>query len=317
MSRFDLFILVLNPTIFTRKERVKYGPYQETVWENHGDEVNAYDFIASLKQDFNKPIFVISNEGVYILNHASIAKFKSAGVNALFGIPFSPDEFQIALKTYLKVPNISFPESNEITTQKERIRPFKVVIVNDEEGPLRSFEIVLQSSFNNVKILTFENPAEAWQELLQSDPDLLITDDRMAGVSGLEICQSLLARQATYPVIMHSAFEPTEPEWVRKLAGGGLNISFLHVPCDVESILKAVESALKIPRVQIEQSLGLSPQFFVNKRTLKIVILDENSFPPELMEVVIKQSFQNAIVQTFRERGKGLLELSLAEALIY
>jgi len=126
-------------------------------------------------------------------------------------------------------------------------RPLRIVIVNDEEGPLRSFEIVIRRWFKDVTMLFFDNGAAALEELLQTNPDLLITDDTMPVMGGDKLCQHLFDRQVTYPIIVHSSWEPTE-QWVRGFANRGLNVTFLPVPFDVESILKAVETALKIPR---------------------------------------------------------------------
>ena len=54
-----------------------------------------------------------------------------------------------------------------------------------------------------------------------------------------------------YPIIVDSAWELTE-QWVRDSAHRGLNVSFLSVPCDIEAILAAVETALKIRRLPVE-----------------------------------------------------------------
>jgi TPR repeat protein len=132
-------------------------------------------------------------------------------------------------------------------------RPLRIVMVNDEDCVLRSFEVIIRLWFKDVTMLFFENGATALEELLRADPDLLITDDRMAVMSGGELCQRLLDRQVTYPIIVDSAWEPTE-QWVRELADRGLNVSFLPVPCDAESIVKSVETALKVTRVTIKQS---------------------------------------------------------------
>jgi mannitol/fructose-specific phosphotransferase system IIA component (Ntr-type)/CheY-like chemotaxis protein len=141
----------------------------------------------------------------------------------------------------------------------QKTRPLRIVMVNDEPGVLKSFEIIIQRWFKDVVVLCFDNSAAAYDELMRTDPDLLITDDTMPGMSGHELCQRLFDSRVAYPIIVDSAWEPTE-QWVREFASRGLNISFLPVPCDIESILKAVEAALKTPR-NMEASHPVSVRF--------------------------------------------------------
>jgi DNA-binding NtrC family response regulator len=133
-------------------------------------------------------------------------------------------------------------------------RSLRIVMVNDEPGVLKTFEVVISRWFKDVTILSFENGAAALEELLKTDPDLLITDERMPVMSGPELCQRLFDKQVTYPIIVDSAWEPREQteQWVREFANRGLNVSYLPVPCDVETILRAVETALKIQRLEVE-----------------------------------------------------------------
>src|SRR5271170_3740783 len=120
-----------------------------------------------------------------------------------------------------------------------KARPIRIVMVNDEPAPLQSFDLVIRHWFKDVEVLFFDNGAKALEELSRMDPDLLITDDRMPVMAGEELCQRLLDREVTYPIIVDSAWHLTE-QWVQKFANRGLNVSFLPVPCAVESILKAV-----------------------------------------------------------------------------
>jgi CheY-like chemotaxis protein len=131
-----------------------------------------------------------------------------------------------------------------------RTRPLQIVMVNDESFILDSFDLVIRKSFSDVSIRCFEDSNAAWEELLKSSPDLLITDDTMPGMSGQELCRQLFDRNITYPIIVDSAWEPTE-RWVRELANSGFNVFLLRVPCGVEEIVKAVEFALKIKRREI------------------------------------------------------------------
>jgi TPR repeat protein len=126
----------------------------------------------------------------------------------------------------------------------------RIVVVNDEEGPIESIKFILRKCFNkDTAVVTFDDSEKAWQELLRIDPDLLITDDIMPALGGMEIVRRLADKRAAYPVILTTAFERTELLMcVRDCASRGLNIKLLNAPWDLESFLKAVEDSLKIPR---------------------------------------------------------------------
>jgi tetratricopeptide (TPR) repeat protein len=126
----------------------------------------------------------------------------------------------------------------------------RIIVVNDEEGPIESIKFIFRKCFNkDTAVVTFDNPEKAWQELLRTDPDLLITDDIMPALGGMEIVRRLADKKAAYPVILTTAFERTELLiCVRDCASRGLNIKLLNAPWDLESFLKAVEDSLKIPR---------------------------------------------------------------------
>jgi DNA-binding response OmpR family regulator len=175
-------------------------------------------------------------------------------------------------------------------------RSFRIVVVSAEEGPLQSISIVIKSQFKNSTVLTFEHPEQAWQELLHTDPDLLITDDRMPGLSGREIVQRLLNQKANYPVIMFSGMETDDQlVWVQECASRGLNITFLNAPFDIQSLVKALKTALIIPR---------------NKTSApRIVLLDDEDCLREILEIAIQQCFKNATVRSFSDGDEALQEL--------
>jgi len=140
---------------------------------------------------------------------------------------------------------IPFPLRNfEETPRKSR--PLRIVMVNDEEGPLRSCELVIRRWFKDVTLLSFSDSSEAWQELSRTDPDLLITDDTMPVLGGEEIVRRLADREATYPIVVLSSWGDITERWVMEFAIRGFNVSLLPVPFDIKSFAKALETALKI-----------------------------------------------------------------------
>ena len=159
-------------------------------------------------------------------------------------------------------------------------RPLRIVMVNDEPGPLQSFEIIIRGWFKDVTVLMFENAADALEELSRTDPDLLITDDSMPAMSGEELCSRLFARKVTYPIIVNFAYEPTE-QWVREFAERGLNVSFLLLPCDVASLRTLVEAALKIQcdLATPDETKPIKSQTKTPKPRGKLLIVDDEDGP--------------------------------------
>ena len=135
-------------------------------------------------------------------------------------------------------------------------RPLRIVQVNDEPFVLEMFDLVIRGWFKDANVLSFSNGAAALEELSQTDPDLLITDDKMPVMDGNELCERLLDRNVTYPIIVNSAWGPTE-QWVRELANRGLNVTFLPMPSSMASLRDLVEVSLKIPRDTVEKPVGI------------------------------------------------------------
>ncbi len=143
----------------------------------------------------------------------------------------------------------------------KKTKPRRIVVVNDEKGPIESIKFILREFFNlDSTVLTFDDSEKAWQELLRTNPDLLITDDIMPALRGKEIVRRLTDRKAAYPVILTTTFETNELLMcVRDCASRGLNIKLLNAPWDLEEVLKAVEDSLKIPRAIARSDAATPP----------------------------------------------------------
>jgi FixJ family two-component response regulator len=125
----------------------------------------------------------------------------------------------------------------------KKVLPLRIVHVDDEDVLLKLIETTICAKFNNVTIQSFQNSDEAWRELSQTDPDLLITDDAMPGLSGEELVRRLAERRVQYPIIVTSGWPPTE-QWVRKYAGTNLNITFLRCPFELKQLYKELHRQL-------------------------------------------------------------------------
>jgi DNA-binding NtrC family response regulator len=143
-------------------------------------------------------------------------------------------------------------EGNALADQPRKTAAPRIVIVNDEPSPLKAIALVIGWWFKDVTVLTLSNAYDALEELSLTDPDLLITDDRMPGMNGEGLCRRLLDRKVKYPIIVDSPWAPTE-EWVRELALRGLNVSFLALPFCYSDLKRLIEDGLKL-EIQREQA---------------------------------------------------------------
>jgi len=107
--------------------------------------------------------------------------------------------------------------------------------VDDEDVLLKLIWQAIRTKFKNVIIQAFQDGDQAWQQLLRADPDILITDDKMPGLTGEDLIRRLAETGVPYPIIVTSGWPPTE-RWVREYADKNLNITFLRNPFTSEQL---------------------------------------------------------------------------------
>ncbi len=150
---------------------------------------------------------------------------------------------------------------NEEKIASERINR-RIVIVDDEPMMLVLLETYIRvwlegrGWLEDTVVLPFQNGQAAWQELSQTDPDVLITDMQRFGMSGWEMIPLLAERNVKYPVLLVTGYgeenDPTDGKTlqdVHDLLRGtcsNLDVTILPKPFDYVGLRKALESCLKI-----------------------------------------------------------------------
>jgi DNA-binding response OmpR family regulator len=86
--------------------------------------------------------------------------------------------------------------------------PRRILVVDDELLIRHLFAELLSDHGHEVD--TAKNGAAAWEALQMNDYNLLITDNEMPQLSGVELVKKLRAARMTLPVVMVSATMPTE-----------------------------------------------------------------------------------------------------------
>ncbi len=88
-------------------------------------------------------------------------------------------------------------------------------------------------------------------KLAASTPDLVITDQKMPGMDGLELLRQIATRDDSVPVIVITAFGAVKPA-IEALRAGAYD--YLTKPLDFEELLAVVERALSYRQLRLESA---------------------------------------------------------------
>jgi DNA-binding NtrC family response regulator len=120
----------------------------------------------------------------------------------------------------------------------------KILLADDEPSIRLSLSDALQESGHSV--LAVADGAEAWRRL-QADPfDLVISDIRMPGMSGMELFELIRDQEPEVDVILMTAYAEVE-DAVRALKEGA--VDYLIKPFDLE------EMRVRVGRIESQRSL--------------------------------------------------------------
>jgi signal transduction histidine kinase len=114
-----------------------------------------------------------------------------------------------------------------------------LLIVDDEEGPRSSLRVVFKDDYN---LLMASDGAQAIELARQNRVDVVITDIRMAGMSGVELLKELKAVDPGIEVIMLTAYETVDTLRLALRLGA---CDYLNKPFDIGTMRKAVANAVE------------------------------------------------------------------------
>ncbi|HTR55182.1 MAG TPA: sigma-54 dependent transcriptional regulator [Kofleriaceae bacterium] len=117
-------------------------------------------------------------------------------------------------------------------------RPTKVFVVDDEKEMTELVQLGLKKRGFNV--VTFSNGVDAVAALPEHDVDVVVTDLNMKGMTGLELCQQVVAARAELPVIVLTAFGSFETA-VGAIRAGAYD--FVTKPVEIEALAIAIRRA--------------------------------------------------------------------------
>ena len=115
-----------------------------------------------------------------------------------------------------------------------------ISVVDDDHSVRESLARLIRSVGFGVQV--FESAEEFLSAVRDREPDCLILDIRMPGMSGLELQRELSASERELPVIFITAHGSDEQVRARALRAGA--VDYLLKPLREEEVLKAIDAAL-------------------------------------------------------------------------
>jgi CheY-like chemotaxis protein len=122
----------------------------------------------------------------------------------------------------------------------------KVLVVDDDPAVRKSIDRVLSNK--GYAVITAENGEEAMRKLNDEKYDLVYTDIRMPGMSGLDVAEQVRARKPWTPVVIITGYGSDAAEARAKAAGVS---SFVHKPLSPAMIEDSARDALAAPAPQV------------------------------------------------------------------
>jgi two-component system nitrogen regulation response regulator GlnG len=164
-------------------------------------------------------------------------------------------------------------------------------IVDDDE----SIRWVLEKALarENLATESFSNARDAIQALQTSTPQVLVSDIRMPGTSGLELLQTIKAKHPHIPVIIITAFSDLDSA-VSAFQGGAFE--YLAKPFDLDKAVELIRRALdeSLRETAVEQSVSATPE-----------ILGQAPAMQEVFRAIGRLSQSNVTVLITGESGVG------------
>lgn len=121
-----------------------------------------------------------------------------------------------------------------------KLTAFSVLYVEDEDGIRNNIQEILKYLFKET--FTAKNMEEAYPKYLAHKPDLIITDIKMSGQTGIDLIRKIRATDSKTRIIITSAF--TDLEYMLQATELHL-IKYIIKPITEDKLMNALESFIK------------------------------------------------------------------------
>jgi len=134
------------------------------------------------------------------------------------------------------------------------------VLVVDDNAHMRKLVTTILQAFGVVHIFEADGGQQAWTKLRETNPDVLVLDWVMEGMSGIELVQNIRTDPQTpnpfVPVIMLTGH--THIDHVRHARDAGVN-EFIAKPVSVKTMMSRLVSVIEHPRPFVRTSVYFGP----------------------------------------------------------
>lgn len=134
------------------------------------------------------------------------------------------------------------------------------VLVVDDNVHMRKLVVTILQAFGVIQIFEAESGDRAWAILREANPDVVVLDWVMEGMSGIELMRMIRTNPQSpnpfVPVIMLTGH--TSIEHVNKARDAGIN-EFIAKPVSVKTMMQRLAAVIEHPRPYVRTSVYFGP----------------------------------------------------------
>ena len=134
------------------------------------------------------------------------------------------------------------------------------VLVVDDNAHMRKLVVTILQAFGVTQIAEADSADRAWQSLRDTNPDVIVLDWVMEGMSGLDLIRMIRtnpqAPNPFVPVIMLTGH--TSLDHVRQARDAGVN-EFIAKPVSVKTMMSRLVSVIEHPRPYVRTGVFFGP----------------------------------------------------------
>ena len=134
------------------------------------------------------------------------------------------------------------------------------ILVVDDNAHMRKLVVTILQAFGVTQILEAESGERAWASLRDSNPDVIVLDWVMEGMSGIELVRMIRSNPQApnpfVPVIMLSGH--TSLDHVRQARDAGVN-EFIAKPVSVKTMMSRLVAVIEHPRPYVRTGVFFGP----------------------------------------------------------